>query len=641
MNKGKPAALSRDEATFAKLLKRNAESFGRGKAALRVKFLGIWQETSWQEYYQKTGLFSLGLLSLGIEKGDTVAIISSNRPSSLYALIGTEVAGGIPVPLHQDATSAEVCSLLLQFNVKYVIAEDQEQVDKILESGLSPTATLKKVIYCNPRGMGRYRDERLLSLEHLYSLGTRLKEQDPDRFEQLVSRGESDDIAVVCTTSGSSGAARGAMLTHGNIIGMAANLSAGAEMRDGDEFVSFLPLAWFGELMMSVAAALYKGFTVNFPESSDTVMSDLREIGPHIIFAPPQVWERITSTVQVKMMESTPFKRFMYNSFMPIGERVAATRLAGKPASLLSRVLYAVAHVALMRALRDRLGLSRVRAALTGGSALGPDAFRFFHAMGVNLKQVYGLTEISGVAFMHHSGDIKGSTVGLPLPGTEISFSSEGEILLKSAGIFKGYFGDKAADANALKDGWLHTGDAGSLDTDGHLTLIDRLENIIKLADGSLLAPQFVESKLKFSPFIGEALLIGANRPYLAAVVCLNGKIIGKWAGDNKISYSTYSDLVSKPEVYDFIEKELAKTNRELPENARIKRFTLLYKELDADDDEMTRTGKVRRQIVEERYREIIAALYSGAKDLEIDATVDLQEGRSARIQSRVLFRNL
>lgn len=640
MNKGKPAEVSQDESTFAKLLRKNSMSFGSGKAALRVKFLGIWQETSWQEYYEKAGLFSLGLLSLGIEKGDTVAIISNNRPSSLYALIGTEVAGGIPVALHQDATNAEVCSLLLQFNVRYVLAEDQEQVDKILESGLS-RATLKKVIYCNPRGMGRYRDERLLSLEQLNSLGTQLKEQDPDRFEQLVSSGDSNDIAVICTTSGSSGAPRGAMLTHGNIIDMAANLSASAEMRDSDEFVSFLPLAWFGELMMSVAASLYKGFTVNFPESSDTVMSDLREIGPHIIFAPPQVWEKITSTVQVKMMESTPFKRFMYNSFMPIGERVAAARLAGKPASFLSRALYSVAHVALMRALRDRLGLSRVRAALTGGSALGPDAFRFFHAMGVNLRQVYGLTEISGVAFMHRSGDIKGATVGQPLPGTEISFSGEGEILLKSAGIFKGYYGDEAATANALKDGWLHTGDAGSLDADGHLTLIDRLENIIKLADGSLLAPQLVESKVKFSPFVGEALLIGADRPYLAALVCLNGRIIGKWAGDNKISYGTYSDLVSKPEVYDFIEKELIKTNRELPENARIKRFTLLYKELDPDDDELTRTGKVRRQIVEGRYHEIIAALYSEAEALEIDTTVDLQEGRSARIQSRILFRDL
>ncbi len=640
MNKGKPTAVSPDEATFARLLKKNAQRFGKGKAALRVKCLGIWQETSWQEYYEKVGLFSLGLLSLGLEAGDTVAIISNNRPSSLYALIGTGVAGGIPVALHQDATGTEICSLLLQFNVKYVIAEDQEQVDKILESGLAP-AILKKIIYCNPRGMRSYRDERLQSLEQLYSAGTVHKENDPDRFEQLISRGDSNDIAIICTTSGSSGATRGAMLTHGNIIGMAANLSSGSGMKDSDEFVSFLPLAWFGELMMSVAAALYKGFTVNFPENSETVMADLREIGPHIIFAPPQIWEKIASTVQVRMMESTPFKRFMYNSFMPIGERAATARLAGKPASLLSRALYLLAHVALMRALRDRLGLSRVRAALTGGSALGTDAFRFFHAMGVNLRQVYGLTEISGVAFMHQSGDIKGTTVGLPLPGTEISFSDEGEILLKSAGVFNGYYGDEAATANALKDGWLHTGDAGSLDADGHLTLIDRLENIIRLADGSTLAPQSVESKLKFSPFIGEALLIGADRPYLAALVCLNGKIIGKWAGDNKISYGTYSDLVSKPEVYDFIEKELAKINRELPESSRIKRFTLLYKELDADDDEITRTGKVRRKTVEDRYREVIEALYSGAETLEIDTTIDLQEGRSARIQSRILFRNL
>jgi long-chain acyl-CoA synthetase len=640
MINGKLTTAKPGEETFAKLLKRNAQSFGKGKAALRVKSHGIWQETSWQEYYEKVGLFSLGLLSLGIEPGDSVAILSNNRPVSLYALIGTEVAGGVPLALHQDATSTEVCALIRQFNVTYVIAEDQEQVDKILESVPVP-ATLRKIVYCNPRGLRRYQDERLLSLEQLFTLGTTLQEKDPARFELLLSRGESDDIAVICTTSGSSGAPRGAMLTHGNIITMAASLSASAGMKESDEFVSFLPLAWFGELMISVAAALVTGFAVNFPESTETVMADLREIGPHIIFAPPQVWEKIASTVQVKMMESTPFKRFMFNRFMPIGERIAATRLAGKPVALLSKALYGIAHVALMRALRDRLGLSRVRAALTGGSALGSDAFRFFHAMGVNLRQVYGLTEIAGVACMHHSGAIKGTTVGLPLPGTEISFSSEGEILLKSAGIFKGYYGDEAATAETLKDGWLHTGDAGSLDADGHLTLIDRLENIIKLADGSLLAPQSVESKLKYSPYIGEALLIGADRPYLAALICLNGKIIGKWAGDNKIAYSTYSDLVSKPQVYDFIEKELAKTNRELPENSRIKRFTLLYKELDADDDELTRTGKVRRRVVAERYRDVVAALYAGAESLEIDTSIDLQEGRSARIQSRVFFRNL
>jgi len=640
MSDVKATTVNPGEATFAKLLRKNAAGAGGRKAALRVKSLGIWQETSWKTYYEKTGLFSLGLLSLGIEKGDAVAIIGNNRPSSLYALIGTEVAGGIPVALHQNLTSAEVNAFIRQFNVKYVIAEDQEQVDKVIENKLTPP-TLKRVIHCNSRGMRGYRDGRLLSLEQLYALGAELNGQEPDRFEQMVSRGASDDIAIICTTSGTSGTPRGAMLTHSNILSMTANLSDAAGMRESDEFVSFLPLAWFGELMISVAAALLTGFTVNFPESSDTMMTDLREIGPHIIFAPPQVWEEIASTVQVKMMESTPFKRLMYNRFMPVGESVAATRLAGKPVSLFSRAKYGMAHVALMRALRDRLGLSRVRAALTGGSTLGADAFRFFHSMGVNLRQVYGLTEISGVACMHRHEDIKGATVGLPLPGTEIGFSAEGEILLKSSGIFQGYYGDEGATRNALNDGWLHTGDAGSLDADGHLTVIDRLENIIKMADGSLLAPQAIESKLKFSPYIGEALLIGTNRPFLAALICLNGRIIGKWAGDNKIAYSTYSDLVSKPEVYDFIGKELAKTNRDLPESSRIKRFTLLYKELDPDDDEMTRTGKVRRQVVEERYRDIIAALYSAATDLEIDTIIDLQEGRSARIQSRILFRNL
>lgn len=636
----KLAAVNSDTATLTELLRLNAHRFGTKRAALRVKSRGIWQETSWAEYYDNVQLYSLGLAACGLGHGETVGIIGKNRPASLYAILATMAAGGVPVALHHDATCAEVKYFIVKFNIKYLFAEDQEQVDKILEAELPP-GTLKKIIYLNPRGMTNYRDEALLSGQQFCAGGAELKERQPDRFTIMSAAITSGDTAIISTTSGSSGAAQGAMLSHKNLISMAAALADTAGLKETDEFVSFLPLAWFGELMISVAAALFKGFTVNFPESSATAMADLREIGPHILFAPPPVWEGIASTVQVKMMESTPFKRFMYNTFMPVGRRTADSRLAGKQASLFSGMLYRIAHIALMRALRDRLGLSRVRAALTGGSALGTDTFSFFHAMGVNLRQVYGLTETSGVAFMHRDKNIKGETVGLPLPGTEISFSAAGEVLLKSAGIFKGYYGDEAATADALKDGWLHTGDAGSLGADGHLTLIDRLENIFKLADGSCVAPQFVESKLKFSPFIGEALLIGAQQPFLAALICLNGKIIGKWAGDNKIAYSTYSDLVSKPAVYDFIEKELGKINRELPENSRIKRFTILFKELDPDDNELTRTGKMRRHVVTERYREIITALYSTADSLEIDTTIDLQEGRSARIQSRILFRDL
>lgn len=640
MSAMKLATVDTDGQTLAALLNQNASRFGAKRAALRIKRRGIWQESSWAEYLDNVRLFSLGLTATGLEAGDTVAIISSNRPDALYAMLAAGTAGGVPVALHHDATSAEIRAAIIKFDIKYLFAEDQEQVDKILESGL-PAGVLKRVIYFNPRGMRRYREEFLLSFEQFSAAGNALYQQEPEQFAAMCAGVSSSDTAIICTTSGSSGPPHGAMLSHANLISMATALADSAGLKEGDEFVSFLPLAWFGELMISLAAALLKGFTINFPESPATIMADLREIGPHIIFAPPQIWEGIASSIQVRMMESTPFKRFMYNSFMPAGRRAADLRLAGKTASLSARIMYAIAHVALMRALRDRLGLSRVRAALTGGSSLGKDVFRYFHSLGVNLKQVYGLTEISGVACMHRDNGIKADTVGQPLPGTEISFTADGEILLKSAGVFQGYYGEEQATADVIKDGWLHSGDAGFLDDDGQLIVTDRLENIFALADGTRVAPAPVESRLKFSPYIKETVVIGRNRPFLTALVCIDGKVAGKWAGDNKIAYNSYSDLAAKGELCDFIATELAKANGELPESLRVKRFVILYKELDADDEEMTRTGKVRRKLVEERFKPLIDALYEGLESMAIDATVNLQEGRMARIQSRVLFRNL
>ena len=632
--------INPNDATFAKLLKAGAERFGEKKAAIRAKAFGIWQTRSWTQYLESVKYFSLGLTSLGLADGDTVAIIGANRPASLYAVIGAQAAGGVALCLYPDSPSSELAIVLAKFDVKYVVAEDQEQVDKILDIK-DRLPALAGVIHCDPRGMRRYRQEYLISFESVSKRGCDYDEQHPEQFEQRVAEGRGDDTAVICLTSGTTGEPRGALLTHRNLLAMAKSLNQVDLNRESDEFVSFLPLAWFGELVMSLASALLVGFTVNFPEKPETSMDDLREIGPHVIFSPPEVWGGIASSVQVKIMDTTPFKRFMYNTFMPLGEQVADLRLAGTPVPLFSKILYSIGHMVLFRALRDRLGLTRVRSALTGGAALGPDVFRFFHAIGVNLKQIYGLTEVSGISCMHRDGDVRGTTVGLPLPGAEISISAVGEILLKSEGVFKGYYQDEAAGTAALKDGWLSTGDAGYLDPHGHLVVIDRLQDVLTLSDGSHFAPQLAESKLKFSPYIKEAVVIGKNRPYLTALVCIDGRVVGKWAGDNKISYTTYSDLTSKPEVADFIEKELALAVRDLPEPARIKRFALLYKDLDADEDELTRNGKVRRKVVEDRYRDIIAALYAGTAFLPIDQTIDLQDGKSARIQTTLHIRNL
>lgn len=633
-------AMHLEGSTLARLLQQNAQHFGDKRTALRVKRLGIWQESTWQEYYQRVKAVALGFSSLGAASGDNVAILCGNSPAALYALIGSGAAGCVPLCIHRESTAAEVSEILGRFQIKFIVAEDQEQVDKILEVTPLP-ATLEKIIFCNPRGMGRYRESTLISMEQLCSAGLALETAEQGCFERMIAAGQSGDSALICTTSGSSGPLRGALLSHAGILSMAAVFAREAGMKENDEFVSFLPLSWFGEQMISVAAALLAGLTVNFPESPETVMADLREIGPQIIFAPPQVWEGIAASVQVRMMESTPFKKFMFTTFMALGKTAAANRLSGAAPAALDRIKSGIAHVALMRALRDRLGLSRARIALTGGSSLGEDVFGFFHSIGVKLKQVYGLTEISGVACMQRDDRIKSGTVGPPLPGTEISFSDRGEILLRSSGLFKGYFGQDDQTAATLQAGWLHTGDAGHLDADGQLVVLDRVDDVFSAVDGTTLSPQAIEGKLKFSPYVTEALLVGKNRPFLGALICISGQVTGKWAADNKVAFSSYSDLAARPEVYDLIATELKKANDSIQQSARISKFTILYKELDPDDEELTRTGKLRREFVTRSYGNVIEALYSGAEFLDIDRSIELQEGRSARIQSRILFRSL
>lgn len=634
-----PLNINLDESTFIKLLKANADRFGDSKAALRTKSHGIWKTISWRTYYERVKHFSVGIASLGMVKGDVVAIIGNNRATSLIGIIGVQAAGGIPICLHQDSTAAEAADLLASFGARFVIAEDQEQVDKILEiKGELPA--IQGIISCDQRGMRRYQYDFLHPFETLESLGSSAEKENADLFEKQISNGSGHDPAILSTTSGTTSTPRGVLISYRNILSMAISLNQVDPKTASDEYVSFLPLSWFGEQMLSLAAALTSGFTVNFPEKPETALADLREIGPHIVFFPPRTWESIALSVQVRIMETTGFKRFMYRTFMPIGESVAALRLSGKPVPLANRILFKLAHICLFRALRDRIGLSHVRSALSGGSALGEDVFKFFQAIGVNLKQVYGLAEASGISCMHSNSDIKSSTVGRPLPGTEVSISQEGEILLKSSGLASGYYNGTTGSAELLKDGWLHTGDAGRLDENGHLVVIDRIQDLIQLADGTSVAPQFVESKLKYSPYIKEAVLIGTGKPFLTALICMEGSVVGKWAGNNKLSFTTYSDLSSKTEVADLIAKEVAKGNQDLPEPSRIKRFALLYKDLDADEDELTRTGKVRRGVVSERYRDLMEALYAGVDQLPIDVTIDLQDGKSARIVSTVHFRN-
>ena len=625
--------------TFPKLLKAQAAAFGTKKTALRKKGLGIWQNCSWQQYLDNVRTLALGLHSFGFGTGDKLAIIGNNRPESLFAEIAAQAAGGVAVSLYHDSTPQEVTAALVQFDVSVAIVEDQEQVDKLLDH-LERLPKLHRIIFIQKRGMRKYSDERLVTFEAVQSFGTTLGDQLPELFDRLVAAGKGDDTAIICLTSGTTGQPKGAMLSFRNLLNMSLALNEADPKKAQDEFVSLLPLAWFGEQLMSVAAPLVAGYAVNFPEKEETAMADLREIGPHIMLLPPKVWESIAATVRVRMMDSTPFKKFMFNTFMPIGERYADCILSGASPSVSLQIGRFFADVLLFRALKDRLGLSNVRSALTGGASLGTSVFRFFHAIGVNLKQLYGQTEIAGVTCMHRNGYVKGTTVGVPLSGAEIKIDENSEVLSRSAGLFKGYYGDEVSTRQVITaDGWLKSGDAGFLDSDGHLIITDRTSALLTLSDGSRFSAQQIENNLRFSPYIAEAIVFGGGSVPLVALIGISSRVVGKWAGDNKLSYMTFADLTSQPEVIELIVGEVTRVNAALPEIAKISRFAIIYKELDADEGELTRTGKVRRERVAVIYKEIIDALHAGTDTVSIDTAIVFSDGKSGHIKTTVTTR--
>jgi len=431
------------------------------------------------------------------------------------------------------------------------------------------------------------------------------------------------------------------MLSFRNFLSMAANLMEVDNKFEKDEFVSFLPLAWIGEQMMCLSSALLTGFTVNFPEKPETVQENIREIGPTIMFSPPRIWENMTSTVQVKVMDASALKRWMYNWALPVGYAYSDAVFRKEAIPTLLRLKQKLSYALVFRALKDRLGLLRIRSASTGGAALGPDVFKFFNAMGVNLKQIYGQTEISGISCIHREGDINFDSVGKPIPETEIRLSDSGEILSRSPSVFLGYYKNPEETEKTLSDGWLHSGDAGYFNKDGHLVVIDRVKDVMHLNDGTRFSPQFIENKLKFSPYIKECVCLGNQRDFIASMICIDYPNMGKWAESRRISYTTYTDLAAKPEVLELLAKEVEKVNATLPETTRVKKFVPLYKELDADDDELTRTRKVRRAFVGERYKHVIEAMYAGAGAIPIDATIKYQDGKTSRIKTTLTIRNL
>ena len=620
--------------TLPQLLRLRAEHEG-DRVALREKDYGIWNEITYAQYYENVLLFAHGLLSLGFGPGERLAVIADNIPEWLYAELGAQAVRGISVGVYQSSLPPEIAYMLQYTGASVVLAEDQEQVDKLYEIR-SEIPHVRYVIYEDEKGMRGYKDPWLLSFAEVLERGREHRRKHPDAVERLLLEASPEEVCHLSSTSGTTGRPKAAMLRHRNLIHMGVALQEVDPLLPTDDYLSFLPLAWIGEQMMSVAMALTGGFAVNFPEEVETALQDLKEIGPHVMFSPPRVWEGIQSQVWVRISESPWFNRFVYERLLKVGYRAAEYRMRGRPMPLGLRLAYWFADQVLFKPLRDQLGFLRLRRAYTGGAALGPDVFRFFHAIGVNLKQVYGQTEIIGIAFVHRDGDVRHDTVGLPIPGTEVRISEAWEILLRSDAVCAGYWERPEATQETFGDGWLHTGDAGYLTEDGHLVVIDRLSDVMRTEKGTVFSPQFLENKLKFSPYIKEAVVFGDRKPYLAAFINIDPQTVGKWAEDRGLAYTTYLDLSLKPEVAELIRKEVEKVNKELPEELRIQRFVLLYKLLDADDEELTRTGKVRRGHIAKKYAPLVEALYSGAKEVEVEAEYRYQDGTLQRLRARV-----
>jgi long-chain acyl-CoA synthetase len=620
--------MTAPDLTFPQLLDRLAATRG-DEVALQEKRYGIWQPITWSGYRRRVRRFAHGLASLGFAPGEVLAILGDNRPEWLISELAAQSLGGISVGLYPDGIVEEVEHVLSHAGVRVVVAEDQEQVDKLLAlRGAGRLDTVERVVYYDPHGLEHYDDPALVDFVELERRGDELERERSGWLDEHVARGKAADPAILCTTSGTTAKPKLAVLTYRNLLSMGAGLMEVDPIDSHDEYVSFLPLAWIGEQMISVACSLQAGFALSFPEDASTMQSDLREIGPRVMFSPPRIWESLVSRVQVRLEDAGWLKRAAFRWGFKVGRRAAEARLRGERPGPALRLAHLVAELVALRLVREQLGLTRLRRAYTGGAPLGPDVFGFFHAIGVNLKQIYGQTEICGIAVLHRDGDVRFNTVGTPLPGTDIEIADDGEIRLRSPAVFAGYYGDERATAGALDDGWLCTGDAGYLEEDGHLVVIDRAKDVMKARDGTPFSPGFVENKLKFSPYVQEAVVFGGDRPYVTAMVSIDMANVGTWAERNRLSYTTYTDLAQKESVYRLIGEAIARANGDLPDSVQVRRYVLLHKELDADDEELTRTRKVRRGTINERYAPIVEALYDeDADSVAVRTAVTYQDG--------------
>ncbi|MBK0399232.1 AMP-binding protein [Limibaculum sp. M0105] len=629
------------------MLVANARERGT-RPASREKEYGIWQSWTWAEVAAETRAIAIGLVAMGLEPGQRVAIIGTNRPHLYWSIVASQMAGAVPVPVYQDSVAEEMAYVLDHAEASFVIAEDQEQVDKVL-SIADRLPKLAQMIYLDPRGLRNYDHTTLNALSDVCAEGRAAEGRLGRELDQRIEAGKGADVCVMLYTSGTTGKPKGVVLSHDNILVTARAAADFDGLDETDSMLAYLPMAWVGDFIFSMGQAYAKGFCVACPESAETMLADLKELGPTYFFAPPRIFETLLTTLMIRMEDAGALKRRMFHYFLGVARRVAAARKAGGEPGAADRLLYALGELLVYGPLKNNLGLSRVRVGYTAGEAIGPDLFEFYRSIGVNLKQLYGQTEASVFITQHPDGAVELESVGVPTPGVEIRIDdTTGEVFYRSPGVFLEYYKNPAATAETKDaEGWVATGDAGFFDQrSGQLRILDRAKDVGRLADGALFAPKYIENKLKFYPNILEAVVFGHERPSCMAFINIDLMAVGNWAERNNIAYSSYQELAAHPRVYEMIEQNVEETNRSLADDpmlsgCQITRFLVLHKELDADDGELTRTRKVRRRIIAEKFGDLIEALYGGKDSIYTETEVTYEDGRKGKIKATLEIRDV
>ena len=620
--------------TIPQLIQDNYHKRGK-QIAMCVKRRGIWHKYNWQEYFEQIKYFSLGLTSLGLQKGDVACIIGDNEPEWFWGEFAVQAAGGIATGAYVDSIPSELKYIASHSGASFAIVNDQEQTDKFLE--ISPElSSLKKIIYWDPKGLNNYDDPMLISFDKVVLAGKTFEKSNPGAFENNLSMGQPDDTAFIYYTSGTTGLPKGAILTHRALIQTARSFVSVYPLDETDDLISNFPAAWVGDSYFATIPHILTGARLNFAEEPETIAEDTREVGPDFAIYGPRQWESLVSEIQVKMTDAHPLKKFAYHLMVPVGYKIADLNFQEHEADVFWKTLHLIANAALLRPLKDRLGLSKVRFAVTGSSVLSLDTFKLIHAIGIELRQTYASTE-AGFISSHSKGEIDFQSVGRPALNVEVRITNEGELLVRSDSTFKEYLNEPEKTKAVKISGWCHTGDAVNINEKGHLIFLDRLEHMGTLVTGAKYAPQYIEGRLRFSPYIKDAMVIGGkDKSFVAAMINIDFAMVGKWAERKGLAYTTFVDLSQKREVADLIKKDLARVNSYLPELSRVKRYMLLHKEFDPDEAELTRTRKLRREFMEIRYKPVIDAIYGEKESLTVDASITYRDGRKGTVSTTI-----